>query len=58
MQLINVMPETFETGQLYVALSRCESVQGIRLKRPLMKSDVLCDHKITEWYKTQEVNKR
>lgn len=58
MSEINVMPETFETGQLYVALSRCESVQGIRLKRPLMKSDVLCDHKITEWYKTQEVNKR
>lgn len=56
MDRINVMPETFETGQLYVALSRCTSVQGIRLRRPLKKSDVLCDCKITEWYKKQEVN--
>lgn len=56
MDKINVMPETFETGQLYVALSRCTSVQGIRLRRPLKKSDVLCDCKITEWYKKQEVN--
>lgn len=56
MKQINVLPDTFETGQLYVALSRCESVKGIRLSRPLRKSDVLCDYKITEWYKKQEVN--
>ena len=53
---INVMPQTFETGQLYVALSRCTNVKGIRLQRPLRPSDVLCDQKITDWYKTQEVN--
>lgn len=53
---INVMPQTFETGQLYVALSRCTNVKGIRLQRPLRTSDVLCDQKITDWYKTQEVN--
>ena len=53
---INVMPQTFETGQLYVALSRCTNVKGIRLQRPLKASDVLCDQTITNWYKTQEVN--
>lgn len=53
---INVMPQTFETGQLYVALSRCTNVKGIRLQRPLKASDILCDQTITNWYKTQEVN--
>jgi ATP-dependent DNA helicase PIF1 len=40
----------FATGQVYVALSRCRSVEGIHLTRPIRKTDVKCDPVIKRFY--------
>ncbi len=41
---------TFAPGQLYVALSRTRSIDGISLARPIRKSDVKCDPVIKRFY--------
>jgi hypothetical protein len=37
---------TFAHGQAYVALSRCRSLAGLAMARPLRPSDVLFDHSV------------
>ena len=41
---------TFATGQAYVALSRCRTMAGIGLSRPIRKDDIKCDPRIREFY--------
>lgn len=41
----------FESGQTYVALSRCKTKSGIVLKQALRKEDIKIDHMITEFFK-------
>lgn len=40
----------FETGQTYVALSRCRSMQGLSMTRPLTARDILVDKESKEFY--------
>ena len=55
--LIDLGYGAFAPGQLYVALSRCKDFNGIKLTKPIKKSDVIVDHKINELLKKrQQIN--
>ena len=40
----------FETGQLYVALSRCPALEDITLHRPITAADVKMDGEVVKWH--------
>lgn len=40
----------FETGQTYVALSRCRAMKSLTLSRPLAEFDIMVDHESKEFY--------
>ncbi len=40
----------FAHGQVYVALSRCRDIEGLRFERPLRPSDILCDERVKEFH--------
>ncbi|MFN5009971.1 MAG: ATP-dependent RecD-like DNA helicase [Gammaproteobacteria bacterium] len=40
----------FETGQTYVALSRCRTIDGLSLSRPLREKDILVDSEARHFY--------
>jgi len=48
--LIDLGYGAFVSGQVYVALSRCRSIEGIKLVRPLRPSDIRCDPTIRRFY--------
>jgi ATP-dependent exoDNAse (exonuclease V) alpha subunit len=47
--IIDLGHGAFTHGQLYVALSRCTCLDGIRLKRPVRQSDIIFDERIYEF---------
>jgi hypothetical protein len=46
---IDLTGGTFETGMTYVALSRCRTMEGIRLARPLLLGDLAIDKEIGKY---------
>lgn len=47
--IIDVGRGTFSHGQMYVALSRCSTFDGIILKRPLLKNHVMMDFRVVQF---------
>ncbi|MBK8669742.1 MAG: AAA family ATPase [Saprospiraceae bacterium] len=48
--IIDMGSGAFESGQSYVALSRCRTLEGVILKQPLRNRDIIVDDRITEYY--------
>lgn len=47
---MNLNPEIFSTGQLYVALSRCKSVSNLHIKGWLSNRMVMASEEVNEFY--------
>lgn len=47
--IIDIGRGTFACGQVYVALSRCTSFEGIVLKKPIKKGNIFTDWRIVEF---------
>lgn len=48
---IDLQHRVFENGQLYVALSRCRTLEGITLKTPIRMVDIKC-HPRVKWFES------
>lgn len=47
--IIDLGSGAFAAGQLYVALSRCKSLEGIALKQEVADADIRCDAEVVEF---------
>lgn len=47
--IVDLSGGMFSFGQLYVALSRCTSLRGLVLKRPVLPKDLRTDHRVVRF---------
>ena len=52
--IIDLGRGAFDHGQTYVALSRCRTLEGIRLKKAIKPRDIMVDETVVEYYDTQK----
>lgn len=50
--------QSFAPGQVYVALSRCRSLDGLVLTAPLNPQAIICDHRVNDYMGHQEEEAR
>ena len=50
--IVDLTGGMFSTGQLYVALSRCTSMNGLVLKRPVLPKDLKVDRRIARFLRS------
>jgi len=48
--LIDLGTGAFEHGQLYVAMSRCRTLEGIVLRQPIRKQDIITDERVVDFF--------
>ena len=48
--LIDLGGGAFEHGQLYVALSRCRTLEGIVLRSPIQSRDIITDERVIDFF--------
>lgn len=49
--IIDLDKGAFESGQTYVALSRCRALEGIVLRQPILPRDIKTDEKVIDFYR-------
>jgi hypothetical protein len=49
--MLNTGWGAFAHGQTYVALSRCRTLDGLVLKKPIRKTDIIIDDRVMDFYR-------
>jgi ATP-dependent DNA helicase PIF1 len=55
--VVDIGRGAFAAGQVYVALSRCTSFEGITLTTPIARSNIRTDKRITDYFRAYLRNK-
>lgn len=53
--IIDLGTGAFVNGQIYTALSRCRTLNGITLKRKLRSEDIIADKRIINFHQTEQI---